>query len=183
MNSDSDTLAGGLPHSEIPGSTIARISPGLSQRATSFIASQCQGIHQMPLFRLIQEYRSGRHQAPKHPGQPSLTGASPSFRQGSPLPGFPRRRGVFHEDTSSGRPACELIPAPRRRPPRSHSQIRFTRSINNAPDTRSPAGTHPARLTRPRNKPASSPNVVIRDQGSEPAKRGPGRCRPDNWYG
>jgi hypothetical protein len=23
--------------------------PGLSQRATSFIASQCQGIHQMPL--------------------------------------------------------------------------------------------------------------------------------------
>ena len=29
MNSDADTLAGGLPHSEIPGSTIARISPGL----------------------------------------------------------------------------------------------------------------------------------------------------------
>ena len=29
MDSDSDTLAGGLPHSEIPGSTIARISPGL----------------------------------------------------------------------------------------------------------------------------------------------------------
>src|SRR5208337_5070336 len=29
MNSDEDTLAGGLPHSEIPGSTIARISPGL----------------------------------------------------------------------------------------------------------------------------------------------------------
>src|SRR3954453_7857355 len=29
MDSDADTLAGGLPHSEIPGSTIARISPGL----------------------------------------------------------------------------------------------------------------------------------------------------------
>src|SRR5262245_18046187 len=29
MDSDSDTLTGGLPHSEIPGSTIARISPGL----------------------------------------------------------------------------------------------------------------------------------------------------------
>src|SRR6516164_4592620 len=25
--------------------------PGFSQRATSFVASQCQGIHQMPLFR------------------------------------------------------------------------------------------------------------------------------------
>src|ERR1700685_374897 len=29
MDSGGDTLAGGLPHSEIPGSTIARISPGL----------------------------------------------------------------------------------------------------------------------------------------------------------
>src|ERR1700758_3502418 len=29
MNSAQDTLAGGLPHSEIPGSPIARISPGL----------------------------------------------------------------------------------------------------------------------------------------------------------
>ncbi len=29
MYSDEDTLSGGLPHSEIPGSTIARISPGL----------------------------------------------------------------------------------------------------------------------------------------------------------
>src|SRR5690349_19275254 len=29
MNSARDTLSGGLPHSEIPGSTIARISPGL----------------------------------------------------------------------------------------------------------------------------------------------------------
>ena len=30
----------------------------LSQRATSFIASQCQGIHQMPLRRLIHSSRS-----------------------------------------------------------------------------------------------------------------------------
>src|SRR5205807_667120 len=29
MDSNQDTLTGGLPHSEIPGSTIARISPGL----------------------------------------------------------------------------------------------------------------------------------------------------------
>jgi hypothetical protein len=29
MDSAKDTLSGGLPHSEIPGSTIARISPGL----------------------------------------------------------------------------------------------------------------------------------------------------------
>src|SRR6516162_9060207 len=29
MDSAWDTLTGGLPHSEIPGSTIARLSPGL----------------------------------------------------------------------------------------------------------------------------------------------------------
>ena len=32
---------------------------GLSQRATSFIASQCQGIHQMPLLRLIRSRSQG----------------------------------------------------------------------------------------------------------------------------
>ncbi len=35
---------------------------GLSQRATSFIASQCQGIHQMPLLRLIRETRHAQGQ-------------------------------------------------------------------------------------------------------------------------
>jgi hypothetical protein len=34
--------------------------PGFSQRATSFIASQCQGIHQMPLIRLIVLLRDFR---------------------------------------------------------------------------------------------------------------------------
>ena len=32
--------------------------PGFSQRATSFIASQCQGIHQMPFLRLISNRRA-----------------------------------------------------------------------------------------------------------------------------
>ena len=53
-------LRAGFPHSEIHGSKDARPSPGLSQRATSFIASQCQGIHQMPLSRLIRS-SSKRH--------------------------------------------------------------------------------------------------------------------------
>ena len=60
--------------------------PGLSQSATSFIASCCQGIHQTPLSRLI---RSRRRQAllrgggsspnlASHTGRKSLTLGLPS---------------------------------------------------------------------------------------------------------
>ena len=42
-------LAAGLPHSEIPGSTLAAAPLGLSQLATSFIASWRLGIHRAPL--------------------------------------------------------------------------------------------------------------------------------------
>jgi hypothetical protein len=38
--------------------------PGFSQRAASFIASQCQGIHQMPFFILIRENRRAQGQNP-----------------------------------------------------------------------------------------------------------------------
>ena len=62
--------------------------PGFSQRATSFIASQCQGIHQMPLLRLIPRTssRSMRQQTAAHSGQPK--GARPATAAAS------------HEDTS-----------------------------------------------------------------------------------
>ena len=39
--------------------------PGFSQRATSFIASQCQGIHQMPFFRASRATPNGKnHRGP-----------------------------------------------------------------------------------------------------------------------
>ena len=40
----------GLPHSDIPGSRAICASPGLSQLITSFIASESQGIHRLPLL-------------------------------------------------------------------------------------------------------------------------------------
>ena len=43
---------GGLPHSETRDQRALASPPGFSQRATSFIASQCQGIHQMPFSSL-----------------------------------------------------------------------------------------------------------------------------------
>ena len=54
---------GGLPHSEICGSTSARLFPQLFAACHVLIASQCQGIHQMPLpQRLIAKTRRSQGQ-------------------------------------------------------------------------------------------------------------------------
>jgi hypothetical protein len=47
------TLRWGFPIRKSADQRVLAPPHGLSQRATSFIASQCQGIHQMPLLRLI----------------------------------------------------------------------------------------------------------------------------------
>src|SRR5579859_1974864 len=83
MNSVTDHLAVGLPHSEIPGSTIARISPGL------FAA--CCVLHRLSV--------------PRHP--PDALFSSPSPRPTA----NPRRRGI-HEDTLGDTPP-EPLRAPR----------------------------------------------------------------------
>src|SRR6202162_3844787 len=59
--------------------------PGFSQRATSFIASQCQGIHQMPLlaldprrnllFRRTKPPRTGAKPQPRVSGAQALAKA------------------------------------------------------------------------------------------------------------
>jgi hypothetical protein len=43
----------GFPIRKFPDQSLFAAPRNLSQRITSFIASQCQGIHQMPLSRLI----------------------------------------------------------------------------------------------------------------------------------
>ena len=51
MNSAQDTLHRvGCPIRRSRDQRSLASPPGFSQRATSFIASQCQGIHQMPFF-------------------------------------------------------------------------------------------------------------------------------------
>src|ERR1700738_930300 len=53
MNSDEDTrYRVGCPIRTSRDHRSLASPPGFSQRATSFIASQCQGIHQMPLLAL-----------------------------------------------------------------------------------------------------------------------------------
>ena len=54
MNSVDDTAeAVGCPIRKSTDQSLLAAPRGLSQRAASFIASQCQGIHQMPFRRLI----------------------------------------------------------------------------------------------------------------------------------
>ena len=54
MNSVDDTAeAVGCPIRKSTDQSLLAAPHGLSQRAASFIASQCQGIHQMPFRRLI----------------------------------------------------------------------------------------------------------------------------------
>ena len=53
----------GFPIRKSADQSLLATPRGLSQRATSFIASQCQGIHQMPFLRLIREIRHAQGQA------------------------------------------------------------------------------------------------------------------------
>ncbi len=50
------TLRWGFPIRKSADQSLLAAPHSLSQRATSFIASQCQGIHEMPLLRLIASY-------------------------------------------------------------------------------------------------------------------------------
>src|SRR5438552_13307732 len=118
MNSDEDTLAGGLPHSEIPGSPIARISPGL------FAA--CHVLHRLSVprhppdaltSRLITSVLSIPEKTPHHRPRTGPRPCSPRFSRGA----SPRESGglcqaASHEDTSR---ICPNLAA-RAYPPRSH---------------------------------------------------------------
>ena len=132
--------------------------PGFSQRATSFIASQCQGIHQMPFLRLILGDSKAQPTLPPS-AKPPRTGAKPNpARHARPL--------MLHEDTSSDTTHASLAACARPCPPRSHDKLSLHPSINTparvAPDAVDPQG---------RLLVQSSPNVVpnvVEVNGIEP---------------
>jgi hypothetical protein len=146
MNSAQDTLAGGLPHSDIPGSPIARISPGL------FAA--CHVLHRLSvprhppdalLLRLIPGVPGleERRNAAAHRGKtrsPAAAGGRPR-ESGDPALGaallrlslgatsLRRCKAASHEDTSRTHPARLR----RACPPRSHDKLPLHPSINTPP--------------------------------------------------
>src|SRR5438132_92708 len=135
MNSAQDTLAGGLPHSEIPGSTIARISPGL------FAA--CHVLHRLSVPRhppdalLMLPYATpnGKHHRPNAlrlvERCPGLDPGPIQVRHSSPF-----RRHFVTEPTGPENPMMEnpmIRGNPGRRFRRGHTTRFFTIVHQQAP--------------------------------------------------
>src|SRR5580693_6405975 len=124
MNSDEDTrYRVGCPIRTSRDHRSLASPPGFSQRATSFIASQCQGIHQMPLLAL-------------DPRRNICSAAQNRRAQGQD----PHGTAASHEDTSPDRSGARLAWATRQAklrfadrahklalrrayPPRSHDKL------------------------------------------------------------
>ena len=85
---------------------------GLSQRATSFIASQCQGIHQMPLLRLIRSRSQGPEIVSRETGTETARNPKPRSLPCSP-PSLRRHTQHFF---FAGRPNPKPPPPPGSRP-------------------------------------------------------------------
>src|SRR3972149_1262833 len=86
---------------------------GLSQRATSFIASQCQGIHQMPLLRLIRSRSQGPEIGSRETGTETARNPKPRSLPCSP-PSLRRHTQHFF---FAGRPNLKAAAAPGAAPP------------------------------------------------------------------
>jgi hypothetical protein len=159
MDSDGDTAcAVGCPIRRSRDQRALASTPGFSQRATSFIASRCQGIHQMPLpQRLIAKTRRLQRQAlltyrPSREDTPEQR--TDDRRQMTDVTRIrqPIRRPAFTESNPS--PS-----APRRQPkaPSAHSLFTCQRSIAHElspmgkpafPDRLSPLRARPPPLSR-----------------------------------
>jgi hypothetical protein len=126
MNSAKDTLSGGLPHSEIPGSTIARISPGL------FAA--CHVLHRLSVPRHPPDALNSRLSAtPNGKDHPDIR------TQISELRTDRCDKLSFSEDTSRGRhthgPSGQAFGPAHGFPLRSHNSL-----LHHVPSTiRTPA--------------------------------------------
>ncbi len=168
---------------------------GLSQRATSFIASQCQGIHQMPLLTLgpgrscPARRRASATGTFDRPGTSLHSGPSAPFpRQRTARtarPGAPRsfvnpysRCPTSRTGTPEGTAARTLsstrnhLPSRDRRPTLAGGAW-WRRTGSNRRPPACKAGALPAEL-RPLLRPADR---SARHPGSSPAYGGPGRTR------
>jgi hypothetical protein len=109
MDSADDTAeAVGCPIRKSSDHSLLAAPRGLSQRATSFIASQCQGIHQMPLRRLISDeprthpHRGGNPRSDRPPSNARAVGK-----------GRPGIRKMHHPSAQTSRPSrAASLPPP-----------------------------------------------------------------------
>jgi hypothetical protein len=175
MNSGRDATGqahGGLPHSETPGSPIARISPGL------FAA--CHVLHRLSVPRHPPDALTSRLIAsPSHQGET----ASPPRTGPNPVPTSvgtesPRKRGpiaaVSHEDTSSdtsaASSACSAPTGEARLRPKGGPSAARTRTC--PPRSHHKRSLHPS-ISHCRGRPrrlclGTSPNALGRQSFASP---------------
>ena len=129
LSAGSSTQGGGCPIRRSPDQRLLAASRGLSQRATSFIASRRQGIHQMPFV----------HSRTHHP--------APAARPTAPPAGAPRRRTrirpapekrAAYPCRTRATETIRIAPGPR---PRSPKARHHTMSDDRFPSRRQCAGT------------------------------------------
>jgi hypothetical protein len=125
MDSDSDTAcAVGCPIRKSRDQRLLASPPGLSQRATSFIASQCQGIHQMPFISRLSTTPNGKDQTAL------LQNCPPPMRQTSLL-----KTHVGHAPAARPPRLAARLQVCRTCPPRSrhtrYSPVQSTRRSRN----------------------------------------------------
>ena len=113
MNSDEDTrYRVGCPIRRSRDHRSLASPPGFSQRATSFIASQCQGIHQMPLLALDPRRNFRKVQTPHN---------TAAHRGKTPHAQRPHMKTLLRTHPARLR---------RARPPRSHDKLSLHPSNN-----------------------------------------------------
>jgi hypothetical protein len=163
MDSAADTPRGvGCP---IRKSSDQRSLPSprsLSQGATSFIASRCQGIHQMPFLSLENVTRSAmRRDKPKsHTADPLMRNTT-DVTSAKPDPSAPPPGGTPVARAGEGsehlRHATDLSLAEANPRPRAGDQNLFTMSKTNFEGPKAFTDAGPARRTRGQAEPDAKP--------------------------
>ena len=142
------SLEGGFPIRKFPDQSLFAAPRDLSQRTTSFIASQRQGIHQTPLRHLIALIAKARSQTSKDREQRTDRRKPPAL--GCPSPGV--RNALTIEKTSfasnaSGDPSGQAL--------RTHDWL-LSQSGEQRPKNGSSPPSHPLIIHIPDTECASS---------------------------
>jgi hypothetical protein len=159
---------GGFPIRKSPDQSSFATPRSLSQRTTSFIASQCQGIHRMPLRRLIALIINALHPPPPKGTAGDHTTDKTILLRIHPMPARCTPR--------------DPAPSPPRRdgrnPAHNRMNVLFTMSNNPQPehDRATPAPRHRRRTqigqTTPRRTQPANPNGrqtrMVEPDGIEP---------------
>ena len=155
------TLRWGFPIRKSTDQSLLAAPHGLSQRATSFIASQCQGIHQMPLKRLILSRTVTHAQGKPHDTRP--TDPKSTFPSSGPHRTKPNQT-VSRRPAQASRCPCD--------PARSHFALTFFTMSQDPGNPVVPTAQHQASTPTGADPVPASPIVFSTDHVQRPQAPG-----------